>query len=60
MLGKQLVMTAAVHDKSDEDSEFAHFVLVSLNRFANADWGDCQQDSIDMNNSAVKAWKEND
>lgn len=43
-LGK-LFMTRGINDSVAEDEEFAKFVLDSLKRHANGDWGDlCAQD----------------
>jgi len=60
MLGKQTVMTRAVSDAIAESLEFAQFVVDSVNRFANEDFGDTNPEDNELNLSAVKAWKEND
>ena len=49
-----LVMTRGVNDKVAEDTPFAKFVLDSLKRHANGDWGDmCQEDKAE-NELALK------
>ena len=47
-------MTAGVNDKVAQDEEFAKFVLDSLKRHANGDWGDLSQEDIQKNELSLK------
>ena len=52
-LGK-LVMTRAVHDKMNNDIDFAIGVLDSMERYRSCDWGDlCESDKAE-NEQALK------
>lgn len=54
----QLVMTSGVNANVAADAAFAKFVLNSLRRHANGDWGDlCKEDKA-QNDDALKAEKE--
>jgi len=48
------VMTAGVNDKVAEDARFAAFVLRSLRRHANGDWGDLDDHDKRENELALK------
>ena len=50
----QLVMTRGVNDKVADDSKFARFVMDSLKRHINCDWGDMCQEDKEENNLALK------
>ena len=52
-LGK-LVMTKAVHDKMNNDIDFAIGMLDSMERYRSCDWGDlCEEDKTE-NEQALK------
>ena len=51
-LGKA-IWTRGVNDRLAEDANFAKFVLDSLKRHANGDWGDLGQEDKDSNDSAL-------
>ena len=50
----QLVMTRGVNDRVAEDSEFAKFVLQSLRRHIQRDWGDLDKDDKKENELSLK------
>ena len=50
----QIFMTSAVNDKVANDEEFAKFVLNSLKRHANGDWGNICQEDIQENELSLK------
>jgi len=50
----QLLMTRGVNDKVADNSKFAKFVMDSLKRHVNCDWGDMCQEDIEENNFALK------
>ena len=50
----QLLMTRGVNDKVAKNSKFAKFVMDSLKRHFNCDWGDMCQEDIEENNLALK------
>ena len=52
-LGK-VVMTRGVNDEIAENTPFAKFVLNSLKRHAQCDWGDLGREDTETNNSALK------
>jgi hypothetical protein len=50
----QVVSTRGVNDLIAEDQKFAKFVLDSLSRHANGDWGDmCQEDKAENERALV-------
>lgn len=51
----QLVWTRGVNDKVGEDEEFAKFVMASLKRHTNGDWGDLCDEDKQENELALKA-----
>ena len=50
----QLVMTIGVNNKVAENSKFARFVMESLRRHVNCDWGDMCQEDNQENNLALR------
>jgi hypothetical protein len=54
----QLVMTRGVNDKVADDTPFAKFVLNSIRRHANGDWGDLGKEDKATNDNALKAEQE--
>lgn len=54
----QLVATRAVADKMQEDSKFASFVQLSLNKYLNCDWGNMDAEDKALNDAAVKSGEE--
>ena len=50
----QLLMTRGVNDKVADDSKFARFVMDSLKRHVNCDWGDMCQEDNQENNLALR------
>ena len=51
----QIVMTRGVNDEIAENTLFSKFVLASLKRHAQCDWGDLGKEDTASNNSALKA-----
>ncbi len=49
----QLVVTRGVNDKLAEDGVFAKFVLDSLKRHSNGDWGDLCSEDKEQNDNAL-------
>ena len=52
-MGK-IVMTRGVNDEIAENTLFSKFVLKSLKRHAQCDWGDLGREDTASNNSALK------
>ena len=50
----QIVMTRGVNDEIAENILFSKFVLASLERHAQCDWGDLGKEDMASNNSALK------
>ena len=50
----QLVVTRGVHEKIEQDSEFAKGVYTSLRRYYSGDWGDLCDEDKEMNEMALK------
>jgi len=50
----QLVFTIGVNDRVAEDAEFAKFVIASLRRHANCDWGDLCAEDMRENELSLK------
>ena len=50
----QIVMTRGVNDEISENTLFSKFVLTSLKRHAQCDWGDLGKEDTASNNSALK------
>lgn len=50
----QLVATAGVADKMEEDSDFKSFVEQSVRRYIHCDWGDTDREDKELNDDAVK------
>ena len=50
----QIVMTRGVSDEIAENILFSKFVLGSLKRHAQCDWGDLNKEDTASNNSALK------
>lgn len=50
----QIVATKRVNDEMETSVEFTEFVLGSLSRYLNCDWGDLCKDDKKLNDSAVK------
>ena len=51
-LGK-IVATAGVLQRAEEDKEFTKFVVKSMARYVNGDWGEMCEDDKKMNDDAV-------
>jgi len=50
----QFVFTRGVNDLVAENADFAKFVISSLSRHVNGDWGDVGDEDKEANNLAVK------
>ena len=50
----QIVMTRGVNDEIAKNTPFSEFVLASLKRHAQCDWGDLSIEDTASNNSALK------
>ena len=50
----EVVMTRGVNDEIAENAPFSKFVLNSLNRHAQCDWGDLGREDMASNNSALE------
>lgn len=51
----QIVCTAGVAARSEQDNEFARFVLFSLSRHIKGDWGDLCDEDRKANENALNA-----
>lgn len=49
----EVVTTPRIRDKMKSDALFNHFVLTSLGRFKNGDWGECEPDDWLANADSV-------
>ena len=49
----KLFMTAAIHERSDTDIEFAKFVIESLRKHLKGNWGDITEDDKRLNDLAI-------
>lgn len=54
MSGGNLYFTAGVNDRLAEDSSFAKFVLESIKRHAQGDWGDLEPEDKKANDFALE------
>lgn len=50
----QIVSTAGVSSKAEDDKEFAHFVQKSLGRYYKCDWGETCDEDCGVNDEAVE------
>lgn len=50
----QIVATNGINEEMKMSVEFTEFVLGSLNRYLNCDWGDLCKEDKKLNDSAVK------
>lgn len=50
----QVVITNSVNAKISESIEFSQFILDSIFKYRNCDWGDLDKEDWKMNDSAVK------
>lgn len=50
----ELYMTSGVSDRSEEDTGFATFVFVSLERHKRGDWGNLCEEDVAVNEDALK------
>ena len=50
----QLVVTRGVHEKIEQDSEFAKGVYTSLRKYYSGDWGDLCGEDKEMNEMALR------
>lgn len=57
VMNSQLVVTRGVHEKIEQDSEFAKGVFTSLRRYYSGDWGDLCDSDKEMNEIALKDGK---
>lgn len=51
----QIVMTHGISDRMIEDEVFVQFILTSLQRHMDCDWGDMAAEDMGMNDAAVKS-----
>lgn len=50
----QVVITSGVNAKISKSIDFSQFILDSIKRYRNCDWGDLEQEDKKMNDLAVK------
>lgn len=50
----QVVITSGVNAKISKSIDFSQFILDSIKRYRNCDWGDLGQEDKKMNDLAVK------
>lgn len=50
----QVVMTRGINAEISKSIEFSKFILESIARFRNCDWGDVPEEDKRMNDAAVK------
>lgn len=50
----QVVITSGVNAKISKSIDFSQFILDSIKRYRNCDWGDLEREDKKMNDLAVK------
>ena len=52
---RNIVRTAAIVSRCNEDSKFSHFCFLSLTKFLKHDWGDTCEEDAKLNDERVDA-----